>query len=81
MYDIWKNISQERTKKKFLSTNVELKVHNSTVNGEQDQMLDLKYDNSITPEKDLPSSEKSRQAGIKALKMYAVLVINGRKVS
>ena len=44
-------------------------------------MLDLKYDNSITPEKDLPSSEKSRQAGIKALKMYAVLVINGRKVS
>lgn len=81
MYDIWRNISQERTKKKFLSTNVELKVHNSTVNGEQDQMLDLKYDNSITPEKDLPSSEKSRQAGIKALKMYAVLVINGRKVS
>lgn len=44
-------------------------------------IIDLKYDNSITPDKDLPSSERSRQSSIKNLKMYAVLIINGRKVS
>ena len=43
--------------------------------------MDLKYDNAPTPEKDLPSSEKSRQARIKKLQMYAVLLINDRKVS
>ena len=51
-------------------------------NGELvDQMLNLEYDNSITAEKDLPSSERSRRNNIKKLKFYAVLLINDRKVS
>ena len=44
-------------------------------------MLDLKYDNGITPDKELPSSERSRQTKIKKMQMYAVLLINDRKVS
>ena len=43
--------------------------------------MDLKYDNSITPDKELPSSEKSRQSKIKRMQVYAVLHINDRKVS
>lgn len=44
-------------------------------------MLDLKYDNGVTAEKDLPSSERSRQQRIKKMQMYAILLINDRKVS
>ena len=61
MYEIWKEIIEERRKNNFSATNVELKVHQDRNEaGEPDQSLDLKYDNGITPDKDLPSSEKSR---------------------
>lgn len=82
LYDLWTQILAERERQKFLSTNVELKVHKQSLEGgEVDELLDLKYDNSITPEKELPSAEKSRQNKIKKLQVYAVLIINDRKVS
>ena len=83
LYTLWKGIVEERDRKKFLSTNVELKVHqtNDDITGETDQLLDLKYDNGITPDKELPSNERSRQNRIKKLEVYAVLLINDRKVA
>lgn len=82
LYSIWSEIEAARAKQKFNATNVELKVHQQTEdNGEIDQILDLKYDNIITQYKDLPSAEKSRQNRIKKLQVYAILLINGRKVS
>lgn len=64
-----------------MSTNLALKVHKQIEGSQTDYLLDLKYDNSITPEKDLPSGERSRQNRIKRLQAYAVLLINDRKVS
>lgn len=82
LYSMWTKIMEERTKNGFLSTNVELKVHSqSLANGEIDQLLDLKYDNSPTPEKDLNSTERSRQLKIRCLQAYAILHINDRRVS
>jgi len=49
MYSLWTKILEERQKKGYLSTNVELKVHQQKEDtGEVDEMLDLKYDNNIT---------------------------------
>ena len=61
LYSLWEKIMEQRTKFGFNSTNVELKIHQQAMDsGEIDQMLDLKYDNSITPDKDLKSDERSR---------------------
>jgi len=82
LYDLWTQILAEREHQKFLSTNVELKVHKQQMDdGCVDELLDLKYDNSITPEKELPSAERSRQSKLRRLQVYAVLLINERKVS
>ena len=82
LYEIWKVILEERRKQNFSATNVELKVHQDRNEaGDPDQMLDLKYDNGVTPETTLPSTERSRQSRIKKMQMYAVLLINDRKVS
>ena len=82
MYALWTQIVDERTKQKYTSTSVELKVHNQAEpDGSNDQVLSLKHDCQTTPHKELPSSEKSRQRNISNLKVYCVLVINDRKVS
>ena len=61
LYEIWKVILEERRKQNFSATNVELKVHQDRNEaGDPDQMLDLKYDNGVTPETTLPSTERSR---------------------
>ena len=61
LYTIWKSIMDERTKQKFNSTNVELKVYQMPIeDGQVEQMLDLKHDNALPADKDLPSAERSR---------------------
>ena len=83
MYSLWTAILAERERKSYSSTNLNMRVHQPREeNGEPiDQMIDLRYDNSITEESKLTGREKSRQKSIRALKVYAVLLINGRKVS
>lgn len=60
LYSLWTKIEEERKRTKFVSTNLAMKVHKQVDGHQEDFLLDLKYDNSITPEKDLPSSERSR---------------------
>ena len=82
LYKLWTDISGERARQKFNSTNVELKVHQMPIeDGEIEQMLDLKYDNALPADKDLPSHERSRLGRLRRLQVYAVLIINGKKVS
>jgi len=61
MYEVWKEILDERRRQGFSATNVDLKVHQEqNENGETESMIDLKYDNGVTPDSDLPSTERSR---------------------
>jgi hypothetical protein len=84
LYETWTKIQEVRQNKKFSSTNVDLKVAQTEINGLSEYSFNLTHVPVSTKRTDggsLPYSEHSRRNSCNGIKAYAKLHINGKAVA